>query len=83
MTIKNSPTEGTDTSIPSFCSDADHEGKNGSRVLKPNDVAYLKSYISSLLKSFHRVEEENRLLRLQLEDLRYKQVTKMESERWM
>lgn len=51
--------------------------------MMPADVAYLKGYISSLLKSFHRVEEENRLLRLQLEDLRCKQVTKMESERWM
>ena len=74
--------EGSDPSIPSFCIDAHLEGKNGSRVLKSADVAYLKSYISSLLKEFFKQKSEIQLLRLQLEDSRCKQITKMESERW-
>lgn len=55
---KDLQSEGFDPPIPSFCNDADHK------------VNILKHYISSLLKSFYRLNQENRLLRLQLGDLR-------------
>ena len=74
--------EGSDPSIPSFCIDADLEGKHGLRLSNPTDVSYLKGYISSLLKEFFKQKSEIRLLRLQLEDSRCKQIIKMESERW-
>lgn len=80
---KSSQIEGPDPSIPSFCSDANHEGKHGLRLSNPTDVTYLKRYISSLLKSFYQLDQENRLLRLQLEDLRCAKANQMESERWM
>lgn len=79
---ENSQIEVIDTTIPSFCSDADHDGKNGLRLSHPTDVKYLKRYISSLLKEFFKQKNEIRLLRLQLEDSRCKQITQMESERW-
>ena len=80
--VENLQGDGSDTAIPSFCSDADHEGKNGLRLSNPTDVSYLKCYISSLLKEFFKQKSEIRLLRLQLEDSRCNQIAQMESERW-
>lgn len=83
--VKDLQGEGSDPAIPSFCIEADREGKHGLRVSNPTDVSYLKRYISSLLQSFYKLDQENRLLRLQLEDLRCAKITQMEmeSERWM